>query len=112
MSINSETPSAEVVDNSFWGILREALRGSSRDFTEGPIGRAIFILAVPMILEMAGESLFAIVDIFFVAKLGADAVATVVLTESILALIYAAAFGLAIGATPLRYRFVRLTDAP
>ena len=81
MSINSETPSAEVVDNSFWGILREALRGSSRDFTEGPIGRAIFILAVPMILEMAGESLFAIVDIFFVAKLGADAVATVVLTH-------------------------------
>ncbi len=99
MSISSETPSAETVDNSPLAILREALRGSNRDFTEGPIGRAIFILAVPMILEMAGESLFAIVDIFFVAKLGADAVATVVLTESILALIYAAAFGLAIGAT-------------
>lgn len=99
MFVNSETPSAETVDNSFWAILREAVRGSKRDFTDGPIGLAIFLLAVPMILEMLGESLFAIVDIFFVAKLGADAVATVVLTESILALIYAAAFGLAIGAT-------------
>lgn len=99
MSVNSETPATETVDNSFWAILREAVRGSKRDFTEGPVGLAIFLLAIPMILEMLGESLFAIVDIFFVAKLGADAVATVVLTESILALIYAAAFGLAIGAT-------------
>lgn len=94
-----ETPPAEAVDNSLLAILREAVRGSSRDFTVGPIGLAIFLLAVPMILEMLGESLFAIVDIFFVAKLGADAVATVVLTESIMALIYAIAFGLAIGAT-------------
>ena len=99
MSVNSDTPATETVDNSFWSILREAVRGSSRDFTVGPIGRAIFLLSVPMILEMLGESLFAIVDIFFVAKLGADAVATVVLTESIMALIYAVSFGLAIGAT-------------
>ncbi len=112
MSNNSENPSAETVDNSPLAILREALRGSSRDFTEGPIGRAIFILAVPMILEMAGESLFAIVDIFFVAKLGADAVATVVLTESILALIYAAAFGLAIGATATVARRIGEKDEP
>jgi putative MATE family efflux protein len=94
-----ETPSPETVDNSFWAILREAVRGSSRDFTSGPIGLAIFLLAVPMILEMLMESTFAIVDIFFVAKLGADSVAIVGLTESVLALIYAAAFGLAIGAT-------------
>jgi Na+-driven multidrug efflux pump len=86
-------------NNSFWSILREAVRGSSRDFTQGSIGLAIFLLAVPMILEMLMESIFAIVDIFFVAKLGADAVAIVGLTESILALIYAVAIGLSIGAT-------------
>ena len=95
----SETPTAGSLDNSFVSILREAVRGSERDFTKGPIGLAIFLLAVPMILEMSMESLFAVVDIFFVAKLGADAVAIVGLTESIMALIYAVAFGLAIGAT-------------
>jgi len=99
MSINGKAPSASAVDNSFWAILREAVRGSDRDFTTGPIGLAIFLLAVPMILEMLMESTFAIVDIFFVAKLGSDAVAIVGLTESVLALIYAIAFGLAIGAT-------------
>ena len=99
MSLHSETPSTEVVDNSFFSILREAVRGSDRDFTVGPIGLGIFLLAVPMILEMSMESLFAVVDIFFVAKLGADSVAIVGLTESVMALIYAVAFGLAIGAT-------------
>src|SRR5258706_4730414 len=99
MSVHSDTPSIETVDNSFFSILREAIRGSNRDFTVGPIGLAIFLLAVPMILEMSMESLFAVVDIFFVAKLGADSVAIVGLTESVLALIYAVAFGLAIGAT-------------
>ncbi|MBK7391950.1 MAG: MATE family efflux transporter [Chloracidobacterium sp.] len=99
MSFDSETPSAVAVDNSFWAVLREAVRGSSRDFTTGPIGLGIFLLAVPMILEMSMESLFAVVDIFFVAKLGADAVAIVGLTESVMALIYAVAFGFAISAT-------------
>src|SRR3954453_14484888 len=99
MSELTETASSEQENNSFWSILREAVRGSSRDFTKGPIGRAIFLLAVPMILEMSMESLFAVVDIFFVAKLGSDSVAVVGLTESVMALIYAVAFGLAIGAT-------------
>ena len=90
----SETP-----DNSIWAVIKEAVRGTSRDFTTGPIGLAIFLLAVPMIFEMLAESLFAIVDIFFVAKLGAGAVAIVGITESVMALIYAVAFGLAIGAT-------------
>ncbi|MEP6847545.1 MAG: MATE family efflux transporter [Acidobacteriota bacterium] len=100
MSFDINAPSGETaMDNSFWPVLREAVRGSSRDFTQGPIGLAIFLLAVPMILEMSMESLFAIVDIFFVAKLGADSIAIVGLTESVMALIYAVAFGLAISAT-------------
>lgn len=86
-------------DNSFWSILKEAIRGSDRDFTTGSIGLAIFLLSVPMILEMVMESLFAIVDIYFVAKLGADAIAVVGITEALMAIVYAVAFGLAIGAT-------------
>jgi putative MATE family efflux protein len=84
---------------SLWGAVREALGGAhGRDFTEGPIGRAIFILAVPMVLEMLMESIFVVVDVFVVAHLGADAVATVGLTESFMTLIYALAIGLSIGA--------------
>lgn len=91
--------SERTFDNTFWSILKEAFRGSSRDFTSGSIGLAIFLLAVPMILEMCMESIFAIVDIFFVAHLGANSVAIVGLTESMLALVYAVAIGLSIGAT-------------
>lgn len=99
MSLYTKTSPTRTHDNSFWAILRESIRGSDRDFTTGSIGLGIFLLAVPMILEMSMESLFAVVDIFFVAKLGADAVAIVGLTESVMALIYAVAFGLAISAT-------------
>jgi putative MATE family efflux protein len=99
MYLSDETPSAEAVDNSFWSVLKEALRGSHRDLTEGSIVAAIVILAIPMVLEMGMESLFAIVDIFFVAKLGANSIAVVSLTESVLALIYAVAIGVSIGAT-------------
>src|SRR5512132_99440 len=92
---HAEPPPAQ----SLWGAVREALAGAhGRDFTEGPIGRAIFILAVPMVLEMLMESIFVVVDVFVVAHLGADAVATVGLTESFMTLIYALAIGLCIGA--------------
>jgi putative MATE family efflux protein len=80
-------------------LVKEALRGSQRDFTEGPIGPAIVVLAIPMVMEMCMESLFAVVDVFFVARLGADAVATVGLTESMLAIVYTVAIALCIGAT-------------
>ncbi len=83
----------------FWADVRDALRGVHHDYTEGSIGRAVLLLAVPMVLEMVMESVFAVVDVFFVSKLGADAVATVGLTESLLALVYAVAIGLAIGVT-------------
>ena len=99
MSRQSEVTSEKTFENSFWAILREAIAGSSRDFTTGSIGLAIFLLSVPMILEMFMESVFAIVDIYFVGHLGADSVAIVGLTESMLAIIYAVAIGLSIGAT-------------
>src|SRR5712692_2758773 len=83
----------------FWATVAEALRGSRQDFTEAPIGRAVLLLAIPMVLEMVLESVFAVVDVFWVSKLGADAVATVGMTESLLALIYAVAIGLSMGAT-------------
>lgn len=85
----------------FWASVRDAIRGTHHDYTEGAIGRAILLLAIPMVLEMAMESLFAVVDVFFVSRLGADAVATVGLTESMLAIIYTVAMGLSIGVTAM-----------
>ena len=93
-----ETSELQTYDNSFRSIFLEAIRGSNRDFTKGSLGLAIFLLAVPMILEMIMESVFAVVDVFFVASLGADAVAIVGITESMMFLIYAVAMGISIGA--------------
>src|ERR1043165_8082334 len=84
--------------SDFWSAVREALRGTRQDFTELPIRRAILLLAVPMILEMSMESLFVVVDIFWVSRLGAEAVASVGLTEAMLTLVYTIAAGLSIGA--------------
>src|SRR5437762_4539124 len=95
----------------FWSGVREALHGSRRDYTEGPIGRAILVLAVPMVLEMVMESVFAVCDVFFVSRLGADAVATVGLTVSLLTIIYSLAIGLAIGATAMVARRTGERDA-
>src|SRR5262249_50439058 len=85
----------------WWRHIRDAIRGVHHDYTDGPIGRSLLLLAVPMVLETLMESLFAVVDVFFVSKLGADAVATVGLTEAMLFFIYAIAMGLGIGATAL-----------
>lgn len=81
--------------------LREALAGSEQDFTQGSIGRAVFLLSVPMVLEMLMESIFAVVDVYFVAGLGSSAVATVGLTESVITLIYAVAIGFSMGTTAM-----------
>ncbi len=98
MSFDANAPSAEMVDNSFIAILREAIWGSQRDLTQGSLGIALFILSVPMIIEMMAESLFAVVDIFYVSHVGPRAVAVVGITESMMYLIYSVAIGLSVGA--------------
>ena len=112
MSTNAEalaTPSNATL--SVWAAVREALSGAhGRDFTEGPIGRALFILAIPMVLEMLMESIFVVVDVFVVAHLGADAVATVGLTESFMTILYALAMGVSIGAGAMVARRVGEKD--
>jgi putative MATE family efflux protein len=85
--------------SSTWQTIKDALRGAHHDFTTEELGRALILLAVPMILEMAMESIFAIVDVFFVGHLGPSAVASVGLTESLLAVVYTLAMGLGIGIT-------------
>ena len=81
--------------------LGDSVRGSEQDYTEGRISRAILLLSVPMVLEMSMESLFAVVDIYFVSSLGPSAVATVGLTESLLTIVYAVAIGLSLGTTAM-----------
>jgi putative MATE family efflux protein len=95
---------------SLWSWLREAVMGTSQDFTEGSMARAIVLLAVPMVLEMSMESLFGVVDVFWVSRLGADAVATVGLTETALTLIFVIALGLSMGATALVARRIGEKD--
>src|ERR1700754_5176854 len=90
---------AIATEPSIWQAIVEALRGSHRNYTTGSIGRSILILAIPMVLEMIMESVFAVVDIFWLSHLGTEAAATVGITESLLTLIYALAIGLSIGAT-------------
>ena len=84
-----------------WQLIKDALRGKEQDFTSLSLKTAIFVLAIPMILEMMMESAFAVVDIFFVAKLGEHAIATVGLTESVVVLVYAMGFGISMAATAL-----------
>ena len=93
-----------------WSSIREALRGSHQDFTSGSLNRAILLLAIPMILEMVLESLFAVVDVFWVGRLGADAVATVGLTESLLSLIFAIGLGLSLSTTAMVARRIGEKD--
>src|SRR5579864_7781619 len=94
----------------FWASVREAIRGSEQDFTTGSINRAILLLAIPMVLEMAMESLFAVVDVFWVAHLGSNAVATVGLTESMIILVASVALGLSMSTTAMVARRIGEKD--
>ena len=93
--------SPPVPSGSMWEALKDAIRGSEADYTQISLKRAIFLLAVPMILELVMESLFAVVDIYFVGKLGPSAVATVGLTETYLFLLYSIAMGVAMAVTAI-----------
>src|ERR1700687_45793 len=106
-AINTPPPSPE---RSLWSSLWEAIRGSHQDYTTGSLNRAILLLAVPMILEMVLESLFAVVDVFWVGRLGANAVATVGLTESLLSLVFAVGIGLSLSTTAMVARRIGEKD--
>ncbi len=94
----------------WWLLFKEAVRGSDRDYTVGPVGPALVMLSVPMVLEMAMESLFAVVDVFYVSRVSADAVATVGVTESMMTIVYTVAMGLSIGAMAVVARRVGEKD--
>lgn len=99
ISLNSKSSNSFL--REFFRDLREAIGGSERDFTQIPLSKAIILLSIPMVLEMIMESVFALVDIFFVSRLGAEAVATVGITESLMTIIYAIGIGLSVGTTAL-----------
>lgn len=108
---SAQSPPAAADEGSLLAAVRESLGGGRRDFTQGSLGRAIVVLAIPMVLETFMESVFAICDVFFVSRLGADAIATVGLTESLITTIYAVAIGLSIGATATVARRIGEHDA-
>lgn len=83
----------------YYQTLKQSLRGEQQDYTQGSIRKAVFLLAIPMILELSLESVFAVVDMFFVGRLGQNAIATVGLTESVVTIIYSVAIGLSTAAT-------------
>src|SRR5205085_6854346 len=110
-SIAAVAPARDPQESSSWlSTLREAFAGSRQDFTEGSIRRAIILLAVPMVLEMSMESLFGIVNVFWVAHLGKESAAAVGITESLLTIIFAVAMGLSMATTAMVARRIGEKD--
>src|SRR6478752_7752658 len=103
-------PESTPQGNSFWQVVRQALRGEHHDLTALPLNRAVLLLAVPMVLEMFMESLFAITDIYWVSRLGRDAVTVVGVTEVLMTLIYAVAIGISMAATAVVARRIGEKD--
>src|SRR5574339_518020 len=101
-----ETQSSGGTIAKIFSIIKQSLKGEVQDYTQGSIPRAVFLLAIPMILELSLESVFAVVDMFFVSKLGQNAIATVGLTESVITIVYSVAIGLSTAATAIVARRV------
>jgi putative MATE family efflux protein len=97
----SSTSNKVVSIKSLFSLFKQSLSGENQDYTTGSIRKAILLLSIPMILEMCMESVFAVVDIFFVGRIGKEAVTTVALTESVLTLVYSVAIGLSMAATAM-----------
>jgi putative MATE family efflux protein len=110
MSSEASLEQRAVGAGGWWSDLREAVAGTQQDFTEGSLPRAIMLLSVPMVLEMAMESVFGIVDVFWVASLGPDAVAAVGVTEALLTVIFAVAMGLSMATTAVVARRIGEKD--
>src|SRR5206468_796811 len=110
MNTPADNQPSHTASGSLWSSVREALRGSHQDFTTGSLNRSILLLAIPMVLEMVLGSLFAVVDVFWVGRLGANAVATVGLTESLLALVFAIGLGLSLSTTAMVARRIGEKD--
>ena len=108
--MSMEALDGPVPQPGLWSSIREALRGSHQDYTAGNLNRAILLLAIPMVLEMVLESLFAVVDVLWVGRLGANAVATVGLTESLLALVFSIGIGLSMSTTAMVARRIGEKD--
>ena len=104
------TPTADHPPPTLWQSIKEALRGSHQDYTTGSLNRSIILLAIPMVLEMVLESLFAVVDVFWVSRLGPNAIATVGLTESVLTLVFAVGWGLSMSTTAMVARRIGEKD--
>src|SRR5258706_1689189 len=94
-------PGKAITVSNLLSVIKDSLSNEQRDYTQGSIRKAVILLAIPMILELSLESVFALVDIFFVSKLGPNAIATVGLTESVITLVYSLAIGLSVAATAI-----------
>jgi putative MATE family efflux protein len=110
--IMQSTKNHTISIRQFFKYLKIAVSGKEQEFTSGSIRRAVFMLSIPMILEMMMESIFAIVDIFYVSQVSVNAVATIGLTESVITLVYAVAIGLSMAATAVVARRVGEKDLP
>ncbi len=110
-NLTTTESSSQALDRPrIWPAIKEALRGSHQDYTTGSLNLSILLLAIPMVLEMVLESLFAVVDVFWVSRLGANAIATVGLTESVLTLVFAVGLGLGIATTAIVARRIGEKD--